>query len=76
MLLYLLAHTIVSQMAIRFARFFLTQYTKWGKITQLPHYVIAKNIPDGCKIFQMTIKSTNIFNSKALQNLPNLGFLV
>jgi hypothetical protein len=27
-------------------------------------------------MFQMVIKYTNIFHSKALQNLPKLGFLV
>jgi hypothetical protein len=27
-------------------------------------------------IFQMVIKYTNFFHSKALQNLPKLGFLV
>jgi hypothetical protein len=30
----------------------------------------------GHKIFQMTIKYTNIFHYKALQNLPKLGFWV
>jgi hypothetical protein len=45
-------------------------------------YQITKNIPDGHKIYQlevkyinkMTIKYTNIFRCKALQNLPKLGF--
>jgi hypothetical protein len=32
-------------------------------------------IPNGRKIFQMIIKYHNIFHSKALQNLPKLGFL-
>jgi hypothetical protein len=55
-----------------------TQYTKMVK--KLPNYHnITKwpqNISHGRKIFQMTIKYTNIFNSKALQNLPKLEFLV
>jgi hypothetical protein len=41
---------------------------KWGKITTA--------LSNGHKIFQMTIKYTNIFHSKALLNLPQLGFLV
>jgi hypothetical protein len=42
-----------------------TKCTKW-----------LKNIPNVCKIFQMGIKYIKIFQSKALQNLPGLGFLV
>jgi hypothetical protein len=33
-------------------------------------------IPNEREIFQMVIKYTKIFHSKALQNLPKLGFLV
>jgi hypothetical protein len=33
-------------------------------------------IPNDRKIFQVTIKYTIIFHSKALKNLPKLGFLV
>jgi hypothetical protein len=33
-------------------------------------------MPNGRDIFQMSIKCTNIFHSKALQNLPNLEYLV
>jgi hypothetical protein len=40
------------------------------------NYPMAKNIPNYRKIFPMTIKYTSIFHSKALQNLPKLGFLV
>jgi hypothetical protein len=29
-----------------------------------------------CKIYQMTIKYTNIFHCKSFRNLPKLGFLV
>jgi hypothetical protein len=36
----------------------------------------TSSIPNGLKTFQRTIKYTNIFHSKALQNLPKLGFLV
>jgi hypothetical protein len=33
------------------------------------------SIPNGHKIFQMVIKYTNIYHSKALKNLPNFrGF--
>jgi hypothetical protein len=31
---------------------------------------------NGLKIFQINIKYDNIFHSKALQNVPKLGFLV
>jgi hypothetical protein len=62
----------------RVARFLLTQYTKTSE--NIPNYHnITKwpqNIPNDCEIFQMTIKYTSIFHSKALQNLPKLGFLV
>jgi hypothetical protein len=34
------------------------------------------DIPNGHEIFQMAIKYINIFQSKALQNLPKFGFLV
>jgi hypothetical protein len=62
------------------ARFFLVQtyqngekYTKW-----------RQTIPNDHKIYQMAVnyskrslnRYTNIFHSKALQNLPKLGFLV
>jgi hypothetical protein len=39
-------------------------------------YLNGKNIPNGCKIFLMAIKYTNIFHSKALGNIPKMGFLV
>jgi hypothetical protein len=68
----------IFRRACRVARFFVTQYTKTGE--NIPNYYnITKwplNIPNGRKIFQMTIKYTNIFHSKALQDLPKLGFLV
>jgi hypothetical protein len=43
-----------------------------------------QNVPNGhkisqiytCKIFQMAREYINLFQSKALQNLPKLGFLV
>jgi hypothetical protein len=57
----------------RVARFCLTQYTKTGEnipndhnITQWPNSIIL----DGCKIFQMTIKCTSLFNYKALKHFP------
>jgi hypothetical protein len=33
-------------------------------------------MPNGHKLHQTTVKYTNIFHSKALQNIPKLGFLV
>jgi hypothetical protein len=39
--------------------------------TKLPYIM-----PNGHKRFQVVIKYNNIFYSKALQNLPKLGFLV
>jgi hypothetical protein len=39
-------------------------------------YQMVKNIPNVCKIFQIAIKYINIFQSRALQNWPKLGFLV
>jgi hypothetical protein len=54
----------------RVARFFLAQHTKAGKILK-PHKIMPKDhksIPNDNKIFQMAIKSTNIFHSEAFQN--------
>jgi hypothetical protein len=39
-------------------------------------YQMAIKIPNVRKIFQMTMKYIYIFQSKALQNLPALGFFV
>jgi hypothetical protein len=39
-------------------------------------YQMVINIPNVRKIFQMAIKYKNIVQSKALQNLTKLGFLV
>jgi hypothetical protein len=49
------------------ARFFLVQNTQTWKNIQnyLKMYQMAKDIPNGCQIFQMAIKYTNIFHSKA-----------
>jgi hypothetical protein len=61
------------------ARFFFIQYTKTRENIPnyiLQHYQMAIKIPNGCKIFQMTIKYTSIFHSKAFQNLPRLEILV
>jgi hypothetical protein len=62
----------------RVARFFLIQYTKMGQSIPTYHLISKwpKNIPIGGNIFQMAIKRTNIFHSKALQNLSKLGYLV
>jgi hypothetical protein len=37
---------------------------------------LEKNVPNGHKMSQMSIKYINIFQSKALKYLPKLGFLV
>jgi hypothetical protein len=61
----------------RVARFFLTQNTKSGENVPQMYHKVTKwpwNISNGCNMFQMGIKYTNIFHSKGLQNLPNLGF--
>jgi hypothetical protein len=66
----------IGKFVARVARFVFTQYTKrrenipnYHNITKWPKY-----ITNGCKIFQMTVKYTSIFHSKALKNLPKLGF--
>jgi hypothetical protein len=40
------------------------------------HYKWIVNKANGHKIYQMGIKDMKYFNSKALRNLPKLGFLV
>jgi hypothetical protein len=63
----------------RVARFFLVQIYKTWKNIPNDHKLYQK----GHELYQMTtnytkkaINYTNIFPSKALQNLPELGFLV
>jgi hypothetical protein len=53
-----------------------SKHTKMGRIYQIAtnYNKQPKIIPNGHKIFQMGTKYTNIFHSKALQNLPKLGF--
>jgi hypothetical protein len=60
------------------ARFFLGQNTKMGKIVPNDHKMTTwpYDIPNGRTIFQMAKKYNNDFHSKALQNIPKLGFLV
>jgi hypothetical protein len=58
---------------------FLVHYTKSGNNVPDEHKMYQMNTKchgHGHKIFQMAIKYINIFQSKALQNLPKLGFLV
>jgi hypothetical protein len=59
----------------RVARFFLVQTTKWRKYTKIPRSIpnVNKNIT---VIDQVSIKYTNIFHCKTLQNLPKFGFFV
>jgi hypothetical protein len=57
----------------RVARFFLVHVTKTGKNVGTKR---TRNVPNGRKISQMCAKYINIFQSKALQNLPKLEFLV
>jgi hypothetical protein len=40
------------------------------------YQMVIKYFPNVLKVCQMAIKYINIFQSKALQNLPKLGFLV
>jgi hypothetical protein len=50
---------------------------KRGKYTKLPpNYRRAKIHQNGRNKFQMALEFNNFFYSKALQNLPELGFLV
>jgi hypothetical protein len=55
----------------RVARFFRHSKPKWWKRDQ-----ITTKLPNGRNIFQMAKEYANLFHSKALQNLPKLGFLV
>jgi hypothetical protein len=50
----------------------------WSKHTQTGKYVYQKTtkLSNGRRKFQMVITHTHIFNSKALQNIPKVGFLV
>jgi hemoglobin-like flavoprotein len=53
--------------------------TKPGKNVPKEHkmyQMMIKKIPNVHKIFLMAMKYTSNFQSKALQNLPKLGFLV
>jgi hypothetical protein len=55
------------------------QLPKWKSTSGLPDFSwpkrtkLGKNISNGRKILQMVIKYTNIFHSKAIQNLPKIG---
>jgi hypothetical protein len=57
-----------------------TIYQNGEKCTKLTQQYLMTikyaHISNGRRIFQMTLRYTNIFNSKALQNLPKLGYLV
>jgi hypothetical protein len=68
----------IKLLQTRDARFFLVHDTKTGNIAPNEHkmYQMVIKITNVCKIFQMAIKYSNIFQSKALQNLPKLIFLV
>jgi hypothetical protein len=49
---------------------------KGGKYTKLPQHIpiVYKIIPNGRKIYQMSVKYTNIFHCKTHQNLPIFDF--
>jgi hypothetical protein len=64
-----------NMIRFRVARFFLIHDTKMNQMNTKCNKR-SWNIPNVCKIFQKTIKNGNIIQSKALQNLPKLGFLV
>jgi hypothetical protein len=62
----------------RVARFLLVRDTKTGKMYQINekfpifgHKISQMSV---CKIFQMTVNHIHCFQSKALKNLPKLGF--
>jgi hypothetical protein len=69
---------VTFQVFRRVARFFLTQYIKTRENIPNNHNIAKwpKDIPNDRKIFSMAIKYTSIFQSKVLQNLPKMGFLV
>jgi hypothetical protein len=57
---------------IRVARFFLVQTYQNGKNIPNDHK-LYQNVH---KIYQIVLKHTNVFHSKALQNIPKFGYLV
>jgi hypothetical protein len=64
---------------LRVARFFLAQCTKIGE--NIPNRTKLSNgpntdLPNDSSIFQMATDYINLLHSKAVQNLPKLGFLV
>jgi hypothetical protein len=67
-----------ANLDIGVARYFLVHDTKARKMYQMntKRTKLSQNIPNVRKIFQMAIIYINIFPRKALQNLPNLGFIV
>jgi hypothetical protein len=58
------------QLQIRVARFFFVQTYQNGKNIPKDHKLHQNGYTNGHKIFQMAVKYTNIFQSKALQNIP------
>jgi hypothetical protein len=62
-------HLLTSIRCSRIARFLLAQRAKRGKMHQK-----ATKATKGHKMYWMAIKYANIFNSKALTNLPELFF--
>jgi hypothetical protein len=64
--------------SLRVARFFLAHDTKTRKIYQMNTECTkcSWNIPKVRNVLQMDIKYINNFQSKALQNLPQLEFLL
>jgi hypothetical protein len=62
----------------RIARLILVRHTKIGKNIpdNIKTYQISYNVPNGIKMHQTDIKYTDIFHSKAQQNIPKSGFLL
>jgi hypothetical protein len=58
---------------IRVARFFLTHNTKTG---QNYTYQMSTKLLNGHKLYQMAVTYSKSLHSKALQNIPNLGFFI
>jgi hypothetical protein len=64
-----------TPLVTRVARFFLLQTFQFGKNIEMTINYTKRPfiIPNGRKIFQIVMKYTNIYHSKALQNLPKFG---
>jgi hypothetical protein len=55
-----------------------SKHTKMGKVYQMDTNYTKRPyiIPNDQKLYQTTVKYSNIFYSKALQNIPKMVYLV